>query len=440
MKSEPTQPAVTKEEVKQKFDEFRKLYQEKKAQGYDVSEAEAQAKLAKQAFDKGNYEAAIERINAAFTILEKATTTKCPPCPPPTPWSECVDNKQTRTNYECSAETNYQCQSYTETRTCEIIPVEVPIEYKDWYNEKESWLDQKITAWKPREYKPLIFGAYHLTASENMFSKTDEETDVKLLEVLEESGVDVISVYPWLTEYEKHRERYDKLFNRIKSDGKKLFIVFRLRPATMSFEEYKEKNLEYTRVIIASVKPDYYGIVIEPTSHGEHKHRFDISNEEWRELVKEVADLSKSVSPNTKTVVAGHKGELDFIKAVADLPNLDIIGFNIYGEEKLEEVAETIDYVEGLGKETWITETWFTLKSNPTFIYSWRQPLDADWTKTMAYFAKQHNMEGVIVFFTMKFVDYFPEDATIEDIKKAFDEGRRTDVFYTYKDVIQEFR
>ena len=47
---------------------------------------------------------------------------KCPVCPPPTNWSECVKGKQTRKNYLCGEETNYECKAYIEERVCEISP------------------------------------------------------------------------------------------------------------------------------------------------------------------------------------------------------------------------------------------------------------------------------------------------------------------------------
>jgi len=62
---------------------------------------------------------------------------ECPICSEPTEWSNCIDNKQTRTNYRCSAETNYVCQSYIEERDCiskeEIKPIWTDIFYEYWY-------------------------------------------------------------------------------------------------------------------------------------------------------------------------------------------------------------------------------------------------------------------------------------------------------------------
>ncbi len=65
-----------------------------------------------------------------FTItgekkLAAPTVKECPSCPQPSTWSDCANNKQTRTSYRCSVETNYICQSYAEEQACGL-PVTLP--------------------------------------------------------------------------------------------------------------------------------------------------------------------------------------------------------------------------------------------------------------------------------------------------------------------------
>ncbi len=43
----------------------------------------------------------------------------CSTCPNPTSWSQCANGNMFRTNYQCSADTNYECRSFTETTSCE---------------------------------------------------------------------------------------------------------------------------------------------------------------------------------------------------------------------------------------------------------------------------------------------------------------------------------
>jgi glycosidase len=77
---EPTTP--TKEQLNEKFSAFKIQYDEKKAEGYDITKAEDFARKAKQAFDRGDYIRANELLEEAFIALEKA---EIPAFPVPTP-------------------------------------------------------------------------------------------------------------------------------------------------------------------------------------------------------------------------------------------------------------------------------------------------------------------------------------------------------------------
>jgi len=71
-----------------------------------------------------------------LTVLAKSYYTKatfaaeiivgdeCEPCPQPSAWSECVEGKQTRTNYKCGPETDYKCVEWIEERECLPAPIQ----------------------------------------------------------------------------------------------------------------------------------------------------------------------------------------------------------------------------------------------------------------------------------------------------------------------------
>lgn len=50
------------------------------------------------------------------TIFERYV---CPACPQPSDWSECSDNLQTRTNYQCDGTTDFECVLTIESEFCE---------------------------------------------------------------------------------------------------------------------------------------------------------------------------------------------------------------------------------------------------------------------------------------------------------------------------------
>ncbi len=67
------------------------------------------------------FENAIQINGWIFQWNGKAIETgKCPSCPEPGEWSECVNETKTRTNYKCSEETDFKCVSYIEITECEV--------------------------------------------------------------------------------------------------------------------------------------------------------------------------------------------------------------------------------------------------------------------------------------------------------------------------------
>ena len=73
---QPTAP--TEEQLSKRFSEFKIQYDEKKAEGYDVTEAEEFARKAKRAFDRKDYRTANKLLESAFEALEKATISVAP--------------------------------------------------------------------------------------------------------------------------------------------------------------------------------------------------------------------------------------------------------------------------------------------------------------------------------------------------------------------------
>jgi len=72
------EPVPAEEQLIKRFLEFKKQYQEKKAKGYNVSEAEESARKAKRAFDRKGYRTANKLLDSAFEALEIATISVAP--------------------------------------------------------------------------------------------------------------------------------------------------------------------------------------------------------------------------------------------------------------------------------------------------------------------------------------------------------------------------
>lgn len=325
-----------------------------------------------------------------------------------------------------------------------------PTEYLSQCEQKVAWLDKKLADWKPIIYKTMNFGVYHVYASDDMFVKTNSDIDAKMLEAIEEVNPGTVVLYIRPESYFSQKERYDALIDEIRKGNKKIFISARFDDKKMSFKDYENALKDYTENIIAVIKPNYYGIVIEPVTM-ESKHSFNASDEEWSTVVKRTSEMSKQLSPNTKTVAAGHKEELSFLRTVSDIKSLDIVGFDIYGIDgispdysgylgKGDVVGNAIDYANSKGKETWIMETWTSAMNNDQqkamSIKEFMQPIDAKWIQLMVYYAQKHKMGAIVPFYTGKFVYYgFDQNEFVS----ALNNKERTPAFYAYKNAISEF-
>lgn len=323
--------------------------------------------------------------------------------------------------------------------------------YKAKCNELNSWLDQRLVEWKPAEYKPMNFCVYHVYASDNMFVKSNADIDIKMLDAIEGVNPDTVVLYIRPGSYFSQKERYDALINRIRNDGKKLFIGARFDDVNMDFNGYGNALENYTKNIIALIKPDYFGIVLEPMTM-EQKYNFDATDEQWVALVDRIAKLSKQLSPATKTVADGHKEELNFLQMASALASVDIIAFNIYETQGIyseysgylgngDVVGNSIDFANSKGKETWMLETWTS--ANIGFFQTsmstkeFMKPIDAKWVRVLTYYAQRHNMNAIVPFYTGKFV-YYGTDPN--ELLSAINAGSRTPVFYAYKSIIEEVR
>lgn len=77
----------------------------------------------------------------------------------------------------------------------------------------------------------------------------------------------------------------------------------------------------------------------------EKRIKRNFPDEKWIELVEEAVSLVKGISPNTKTVAAVDKRELELSKKFAFIENLDIIGLQLYGWAGMYKWNHPSDYL-----------------------------------------------------------------------------------------------
>lgn len=83
--------------------------------------------------------------------------------------------------------------------------------------------------------------------------------------MLEETGIDCVrlSIYPY--NYIRYEHRYDKLITKIRESNLKLMVAYMVRDIpegiVISFDQYKEIELNFTEMFVEKYKPDYYAVL-----------------------------------------------------------------------------------------------------------------------------------------------------------------------------------
>ena len=211
-----------------------------------------------------------------------------------------------------------------------------------------------------------------------------------------------------------------------------------------AWNNYKASELTVIRGILSRQKPEYFTVLNEPSTIQKYL-KFQVSEQQWAELVEEGANLVRQLSPDTTTVIHVTGGDLGYLDSFVKVKNLDRISFNIYGIKYLDTVSPYVENVKKSGKRVAVGETWIMWKDN--WKYPWMEPLYGKWLNVMAYFAQRNGMESIFPYFTAYFY-IFPAveanesglSAMIAQLENALDEGKRRQSFYAYKSIIEEVR
>jgi len=292
------------------------------------------------------------------------------------------------------------------------------------------WLDEVTERWRPAEPREVTISAQCLSFEA---CPHHPEADALYVDMLCEAGLDAIDVYPWPALWKHNPERYDRLIGRVHGKGRRLIlgyqvlprqyragdVVFRFEPyfkRPPSFEEFLKLERELTAVFIKRYRPYLYWAVVEPaTNEGRLKVRY--SPAQWRHLVRRICRQVKRLRPETLTgATAVHMKQLE---PFADVPELDVLGCDLYSRRDLTEVDKLVALARRHGKRAWLAETWLTHAHMASFNQPWRAPLDAKWLRAAYLLAQSRGFEGVNFWFSTHFVAYL--DATSQaDFERRF--------------------
>jgi len=315
---------------------------------------------------------------------------------------------------------------------------------------RDQFLKQKQIEWKPVLPGSMKFNGHLVFSSEQVIDRTPPNAEALFYDMISELGTDTISLFICSDMLIKYLDRYTGLILRIKGDGKELYVAYQTGCGSLylDFNDYKSKELEFVDTFIRLYNPDYF-VVLDEYMTMQQRTGISATPEEWKQLVIDGVNLIKSINPIIKTVVTGHKLELEFLKSLVDVPNLDYIGINIWGAALLEEttpdgknVKDTIDYVKSFGKKVIIEQTWLTETSASDIkkaiaTCEYMKESDADYIQTSVYRWLLQNVDMFSPFYTGKFVHYGLNE---NEMLTALINKERTPAFNRYLAVIQEIR
>ena len=385
-----------------------------------------------------------------------------------------------------------------------LLSADVPEEYTLWYDAYSCFLDSLDTPPDTfHEMKfgvhlitanPLISvfpEAYHQGTPEhpafnelasNPFEHWSLDINLKLIDLLSELELDYVKVMMRYPDNPMEKDNYRDIFNRIRDYGFELIIrhdvmgpeYLYINPeAPDAVEKEKAKRKAFIYEIVAQYQPEYLELPEGPTG--------------FRNLLEMLPDIRgwlDEVSPHTKIIMMEgpvYDSQVEKFKALVDNPYIDIVSIHLvellYPSYRAR-VEEMASYARVKSKTLWCTDTWLsdggwayhgpklTPEGYNTFTFDtmiawlnqgkfdkvlekldlpWREPLDAQWQRAIVYYAQKLGFQSISPFHIQYFIDYdtsfyTPLGANIKSWKNSLYQGKRTAVYYSYSDIINEVR
>ena len=195
-------------------------------------------------------------------------------------------------------------------------------------------LDVVITQSQRVPQKPLQFGANLWFAHEVWIERVPAMTLEFYVDALREAGVhrvDInIGLFPWLTAGTQRADqtiaKYDAAVRRIRDSRLQLVFNPQYSPTyhrLSSFDEWTQRSLVVYEQVASRYQPDIFIVMHEPTTMA-RRLGVTVSPQDWANFARAAAQTVRRVSPKTRIGAGGLHSELDYYRAFAALPELDV--------------------------------------------------------------------------------------------------------------------
>lgn len=314
--------------------------------------------------------------------------------------------------------------------------------------------------------KPLQFGANLWFAHEAWIERVPGSTLEFYVDALRDAGVHRIDIntglFPWLTPGTQRADetiaKYDAAIRRIRDWRLQLVFNPQYSPTyhrLSSFDELTQRSLFVYEQLARRYQPDIFIVVHEPTTMA-RRLGVTVSPQEWANFARTAAQTVRRVSPRTRIGAGGLHSEIDYYRAFAALPELDVLTLDIYELSALPVYTDMAAIARDSGKAVYIEETWRTPFSPPSFndnpdSISLRgvgdevfKALDAKWLEAITLYAGALGLEAITAVWTPTFFKYVGEgrgnaldSAYVSETVQAIDNGERTDTFFAFASLIR---
>lgn len=335
-------------------------------------------------------------------------------------------------------------------------PADVPAEYRALYAELAS----RLSAFERRLGNPaprkVVAATNLLTANSHagpaLLREDWQRSNLLYLDRLQALGATGVSVtigYPLLTpafgDPAPYLAFFETLAREVRRRGMKLLVEhnvllpgYTLVPvgpyyAQLDWRRFTEERYAEVLRIVQRVRPDYLSLVVEPETHAVALGK-KIGLNDWVRYVKGVIEgIAKDV-PNRSTLLGAGCGTWDdplYISRFAKIKGLDYVDMHLYPlsngyVDYLERALAWTDEVRRIdpAKRIVISEAWLfkaaarELGGDPTDarkfardVYSFWEPLDAQYMRVLAKMAHAKGFELVAPFWSRYFFAYLPHGA-----------------------------
>jgi hypothetical protein len=327
-------------------------------------------------------------------------------------------------------------------------------------------LDALIGQLGRQPQQPVEFGANLWFAHEAWIEAMPQDVLDLYVDALAETGarrIDInVGLFPWMDRGTPRGEetvaKYDAIVQRIRRAGLQLVLNPQYSPAyhrLERFEDWTRRALDFYGEVARRYRPEVLIVVHEPTTMASRLNA-TVTASEWADFAGRAAGTVKAASPRTRCGAGGLSSELEFFRAFAALPELDVLTLDVYDLATLPTYTGMTLLAEQSGKPVYIEETWRTpfavpgpgdtadtIASRGVGDRGFKE-IDAKWLRALTLYARVRGLEAVTPSWTQPFFKYVPEGegdaldpAYTLQVIQALRNGERTDTFFAFRDLVR---